>query len=71
MPLAAQNTSDPTTVDRGLLGEKSLPVLLYFEPGTRLEEVAAARGASYSPPLLRIHPGIREMATKRTAAIPR
>jgi RND superfamily putative drug exporter len=41
VPLAAQNTSDPTTVDRGLLGEKSLPVLLYFEPGTRLEEVAA------------------------------
>ena len=41
VPLAAQNTSDPTRVDRGLLGSKALPVLLYFEPGTRLAEVAA------------------------------
>ena len=41
VPLAAQNAPDPTTVNRGILGEKSLPVLLYFEPGTRLEEVAA------------------------------
>ena len=40
VPLAAQNTSNPTSVDRGLLGEGALPVLLYFEPGTRLEEVA-------------------------------
>ena len=41
VPLAAQNTSNPTRVDRGLLGSKALPVLLYFEPGTRLAEVAA------------------------------
>ncbi len=41
IPLAAQNTSNPTRVDRGLLGNKALPVLLYFEPGTRLAEVAA------------------------------
>ncbi len=40
VPLAAQNTSNPTRVDRGLLGGKALPVLLYFERGTRLTEVA-------------------------------
>src|SRR4028119_1981140 len=41
VPLAAQNTTNPTRVDRGLLGNSALPVLLYFEPETRLEEVAA------------------------------
>ena len=41
VPLVAQNRSDPTQIDRGLLGERALPVLLYFEPGTRLPEVAA------------------------------
>jgi RND superfamily putative drug exporter len=40
VPLAVQNRSDPTRVDRRLLGDKVLPVLLYFEPGTRLTEVA-------------------------------
>ena len=40
VPLAAQNTSNPTRVDRGLLGSKALPVLLYFERGTRLPEIA-------------------------------
>jgi len=40
VPLAAQNTSNPTRVDLGLLGGKALPVLLYFERGTRLTEVA-------------------------------
>ncbi|HEV2092708.1 MAG TPA: MMPL family transporter [Rubrobacter sp.] len=42
VPLAAQNTSNPTRVDRGLLGAKALPVLLYFEGGTRLTEVAGS-----------------------------
>lgn len=41
VPLAAQNSSDPTRVDRDLLGNEALPVLLSFEPGTRLTEVAA------------------------------
>jgi RND superfamily putative drug exporter len=40
VPLVAQNTSNPTRVDRGLLGNKALPVLLYFEGGTRLTEIA-------------------------------
>ena len=40
MPLAAQNSSNPTRVDRGLLGDEVLPVLLYFEPGTRLARIA-------------------------------
>ncbi len=40
VPLAAQNSSNPTRVDRGLLGGEALPVLLYFEPGTRLAETA-------------------------------
>jgi putative drug exporter of the RND superfamily len=40
VPLAAQNTTNPTRVDRGLLGNSALPVLLYFEGGTRLIEVA-------------------------------
>jgi RND superfamily putative drug exporter len=39
VPLAAQNPSDPTRVDRSLLGNKALPVLLYFERGTRLTEI--------------------------------
>src|SRR4028118_1065317 len=42
VPLAAQNSSNPTRVDRGLLGNKALPVLLYFEGGARLAEVAAS-----------------------------
>jgi RND superfamily putative drug exporter len=42
VPLAAQNTSNPTRVDRGLLGSKALPVLLYFERGTHLTETAAS-----------------------------
>ncbi len=41
VPLAAQNNSNPTRVDRGLLGSKALPVLLYFERGTRLPEIAS------------------------------
>jgi RND superfamily putative drug exporter len=44
VPLAAQNTTNPTRVDRGLLGNRALPVLLYFEGGTRLTEVAADVG---------------------------
>ena len=40
LPLAAQNSSNPTRVDRGLLGDEVLPVLLYFEPGTRLARIA-------------------------------
>ena len=44
VPLAAQNTTNPTRVDRGLLGNSALPVLLYFEGGTRLTDVAASVG---------------------------
>jgi len=40
VPLAAQNQSDPTRVDRSLLGNKALPVLLYFERGTLLTGIA-------------------------------
>jgi len=36
VPLAAQNQSDPTRVDRSLLNNRALPVLLFFERGTRL-----------------------------------
>ncbi len=39
VPLAAQNQSDPTRVDRSLLGNRALPVLLFFERGTRLTEI--------------------------------
>ncbi len=39
VPIAAQNQSDPTRVDRSLLGNKALPVLLYFERGTRLDGI--------------------------------
>ena len=41
VPLAAQNPSDPTRVDRSLLGNGALPVLLYFERGTRLTQTVA------------------------------
>ena len=41
VPLVAGNRSHPTQIDRGLLGDRALPVLLYFEPGTRLPEIAA------------------------------
>ncbi|QIN83569.1 MMPL family transporter [Rubrobacter tropicus] len=44
VPLAAQNPSNPTRVDRDLLGDEALPVLLYFEPGTRLTEIATGVG---------------------------
>ena len=58
VPLVAQNRLDPTRIDRGLLGERALPVLLYFEPGTRLPEVAAgtteAREALEGPGPLRV-----------------
>jgi putative drug exporter of the RND superfamily len=58
VPLAVENQSDPTQVDRGLLGNRALPVLLYFEGGTRLTGIAAgveeARGALESPGPLRI-----------------
>jgi RND superfamily putative drug exporter len=58
VPLAVENRSDPTRVDRGLLGNRALPVLLYFEGGTRLTGIAAgveeARGALESPGPLRI-----------------
>ncbi|MDP9411534.1 MAG: MMPL family transporter, partial [Actinomycetota bacterium] len=40
VPLAAQNRLDPTQVDRSLLGNRALPVLLFFERGTRLTEIA-------------------------------
>jgi len=64
VPLVAENHSDPTQVDRGLLGNRALPVLLYFEEGTRLTGIAAgveeARGALESPGPLRIRvTGIR------------
>ncbi|CAA9438620.1 hypothetical protein AVDCRST_MAG82-2680 [uncultured Rubrobacteraceae bacterium] len=58
VPLVAGNRSNPTEVDRGLLGNSALPVLLYFEPGTRLTGIAAgareARGALESPGPLRV-----------------
>ena len=58
VPLVAENHSDPTQVDRGLLGNRALPVLLYFERGTRLTGIAAgveeARGTLESPGPLRI-----------------
>jgi uncharacterized membrane protein YdfJ with MMPL/SSD domain len=40
VPLAAQNQTDPTRVDRSLLGNRALLVLLFFERGTRLTEIA-------------------------------
>lgn len=58
VPLVAENHSDPTQIDRGLLGAKALPVLLYFERGTHLAQVAAgteeAREALESPGPLRV-----------------
>jgi RND superfamily putative drug exporter len=58
VPLVAENHSDPTQVDRGLLGNRALPILLYFEGGTRLTGIAAgveeARGTLESPGPLRI-----------------
>jgi RND superfamily putative drug exporter len=58
VPLAVENQSDPTQVDQGLLGNRALPVLLYFEGGTRLTGIAAgveeARGTLESPGPLRI-----------------
>jgi len=58
VPLAVENQSDPTQVDRGLLGNRALPVLLYFEGGTRLTGIAAGveetREALESPGPLRI-----------------
>ncbi len=64
VPLAAQNQSDPTRVDRSLLGNKALPVLLFFERGTRLTGIATgareAREALESPgPLRTTVTGIR------------
>ena len=44
VPLAAQNSTDPTRVNGDLLGSEALPVLLSFEPGTRLTEVADGVG---------------------------
>ncbi|MBA2715285.1 MAG: hypothetical protein H0U55_17270, partial [Rubrobacteraceae bacterium] len=44
VPLVAENHEDPTRIDRGLLGDRALPVLLYFEGGTRLAQVAAGAG---------------------------
>ncbi|MBA3794606.1 MAG: MMPL family transporter, partial [Rubrobacter sp.] len=44
VPLAAQNSTDPTRVNGDLLGNEALPVLLSFEPGTRLTEVADGVG---------------------------
>ncbi len=41
VPLAAQNSSNPTRMDGDLLGNEALPVLLSFEPGTRLTEIAS------------------------------
>ena len=58
VPLVAENRSDPTQVDRGLLGNRALPVLLYFERGTDLTGVAAgareARDALESQGPLRV-----------------
>jgi len=41
VPVSVENPLDPTRVDRRLLGRQTLPVLLYFERGTRLAEVSA------------------------------
>jgi putative drug exporter of the RND superfamily len=58
VPLVAENRSDPTQVDRGLLGNRALPILLYFERGTRLTGVVdgtrEAREVLQSPGHLRI-----------------
>ena len=40
VPLSVKDPLDPTRVDRRLLGRHTLPVLLYFERGTRLTEIA-------------------------------
>ena len=40
VPLSIKDPLDPTRVDRRLLGRHTLPVLLYFERGTRLTEIA-------------------------------
>ncbi len=42
VPLSVENSVDPTQVDRSLLGKQTLPVLLYFERGTRLTETMTA-----------------------------
>ncbi len=42
VPLSVKDTLDPTRVNRRLLGRQTLPVLLYFERGTRLTEIATA-----------------------------
>ncbi|CAN5840404.1 MMPL family transporter [soil metagenome] len=44
VPLVVENHEDPTRIDRALLGDRALPVLLYFERGTRLAQVAAGAG---------------------------
>jgi putative drug exporter of the RND superfamily len=58
VPLVAENHTDPTQIDRGSLDDRALPVLLYFERGTRLAQVAAgareAREALESPGPLRV-----------------
>ncbi len=41
VPLSVKDPLDPTQVDRRLLDRQTLPVLLYFERGTRLTEIAA------------------------------
>ncbi|MDP9474677.1 MAG: efflux RND transporter permease subunit [Actinomycetota bacterium] len=40
VPLSVKDPLDPTRVDLRLLGRQTLPVLLYFERGTRLTEIA-------------------------------
>jgi len=76
VPLAAENHSDPTRVDRGVLGDRALPILLYFERGTRLTGIAAgareARGTLESPGSLRIGvTGIRLVQHDTKVAIDR
>jgi RND superfamily putative drug exporter len=39
VPLSVKDPLDPTRVSRRLLGRQTLPVLLYFERGTRLTEI--------------------------------
>jgi putative drug exporter of the RND superfamily len=74
VPLVAQNQSDPTRIDRSLLGNKALPVLLYFERGTRLTGIVtgareAREALGGSGPLRTTVTGIRLVQNDTKVAI--
>jgi len=76
VPLAAQNQSDPTRVDRSLLGNRALPVLLFFEGGTRLTGIVTSareirEALEGSGPLRTTVTGIRLVQNDTKVAIDR